>query len=295
MNVTRLSLFAIELEKRIHSDPNVKRIPTARAARQDMELFHEPKYVEFVLEASKAGAGLLDEGDTPAFPGIYDASAWIVGTTLNCLKYIEDGREVKHAINPVGGLHHAKPGRAGGFCVFNDASIAIMAAHKHTPDRNILYFDIDAHHGDGVYYPFEEAPWLYIVDIHEDGRYLYPGTGYREETGTGRAIGTKINLCLRPGAGDDEFMSALEEAEEVFEKSNPWLIIFQAGADGLLGDPLTHLRYSAKSHGEAARRIHRAAHRYSDGRLLVLGGGGYSPENVANAWLRVTEELLQGV
>ena len=169
--------------------------------------FHDKDYVEFIKKASKHGTGLLDLGDTPAFKGVFEASSYVVGTSLKALDLVmkkTDG--ILHAFNPIGGLHHARRGSAGGFCVFNDIGIvSIMARKKYDVDR-IAYFDIDAHHGDGVYYEFEDDPMLFIADIHEDGCYLYPGTGNESEIGSGNAKGTKINIPLNINSGDSEFI-----------------------------------------------------------------------------------------
>ncbi|MEM0118305.1 MAG: hypothetical protein QXV32_07640 [Conexivisphaerales archaeon] len=261
-----------------------------QASEKDILFFHEKSYVERVKLASETGIGYLDYGDTPAFIGIYEASAIPVGSTLTLLNALNKG-EIEHGFNPLGGLHHAMPGSASGFCVFNDAAIAIKTAHEKMGCKNVLYIDIDAHHGDGVYYPFEGEEWLYIADIHEDGRYLFPGTGFRDEKGKGDAIGTKLNIPLPPGSGDREFMHAFDEALEFCRKSRADIIFLQAGADGLKGDPLTHLQYSEEVHRYAGRKVHQLAHEMCEGRLLAMGGGGYDPENIKKAWLALLSEI----
>jgi acetoin utilization protein AcuC len=164
-----------------------------------------------------------------------------------------------------------------------------MHARKNLNLKRILYVDIDAHHGDGVFYEFEDDPDLFIADIHEDGSFLYPGTGFESETGLGEARGTKLNLPLQPGATDSDFLSAFTKIETFVEPLDFELIIFQCGADGLSGDPLTHLKYSEKSHEYAAKVLHRIAHEKTGGRIIGLGGGGYNTENLAKAWNKVVE------
>src|SRR6185436_11600682 len=183
-----------------------------QATRAELEYFHTPQYVDRVIRLSKLGSGLLDAGDTPAFPGVYEAAATVVGGTLEALAAIVAG-PVRHAFIPIGGLHHATRDSAAGFCVFNDCGIAIEAARRLYGIRRVAYVDIDAHHGDGVFYAFEEDPDVLDADLHEDGRFLYPGTGSRSETGRGAAQGTKLNIPLPPGAGDDVFMQAWDEVE----------------------------------------------------------------------------------
>lgn len=290
MSSRRIEDF-IKEAKKIAESKRIKIFKPEKAKESELLLFHSKNYIERVKLASATGFGYLDYGDTPAFIGVYEASLIPVGSTLKLLRAI-DRNEVNHGFNPLGGLHHAMPGSASGFCVFNDASIAIKMAHEHLKYDRLLYVDIDAHHGDGIYYPFEDQPWLYVVDIHEDGRYLFPGTGRRDEDGRGEAKGTKLNLPLPPGSTDKEFIEVFDLGYELCKRSDAEMIIFQIGADCLAGDPLTHLRYSENAHKYAAEKLHRLAHEMCEGRMLVLGGGGYNPDNVKKAWLAVLQELV---
>lgn len=260
------------------------------AARDELEFFHEPEYVDFVHELSERGSGLLDEGDTPAYPGVYEAAAHVVGGTLEALDALMRGR-TQRAFIPIGGLHHAARSRAAGFCVFNDCGVAIEAARRVYGLKRVAYVDIDAHHGDGVFYAFETDPELAFADLHEDGRFLYPGTGSRSETGRGPAAGTKLNVPMPPGADDAAFVAAWEEVESYVDAAYPELILLQCGADSLAGDPITHMQYTPAAHAHAARRLRLLADRHADGRLLAMGGGGYNRANLALAWTRVVEAL----
>jgi acetoin utilization protein AcuC len=131
-----------------------------------------------------------------------------------------------------------------------------------------------------------------IGDIHEDGRFLYPGTGASHENGTGAAEGTKLNIPLPPGAGDEAFLDAWRRIEEHIDEARPELVLLQCGADGLAGDPLTHLEYTAAVHRLATARLCELADRHCDGRILALGGGGYNPQGIADGWCAVVEALL---
>jgi len=284
----------LEVFRKLVSQPDVVSkfgfAETIIASEQDIESFHDKDYVDFVKRASRLGVGYLDQGDTPAYKGIYEASARVVGSTLLALSKVVS-KEFDHAFVPVGGLHHAARDRAGGFCVFNDIGIAIRKARSDYSIRRILYVDIDAHHGDGVFYEFYDDPDLWIADVHEDGRFLYPGTGAAEETGGGAAKGTKMNFPLPPHAGDDEFLSCLPKIRQHGANCRPDLIILQCGADGLQGDPITHLRYSPDVHRMTTRLLHQMAHELCQGRLIALGGGGYNAKNVGEAWFEVVKEL----
>ncbi|HKU48940.1 MAG TPA: acetoin utilization protein AcuC [Nitrososphaera sp.] len=264
------------------------------ATEQDVLAFHDRDYVEFVKAASKHGGVPLDKGDTPAFKGVFEAALYAVGSTLAGLDFVIAGKDragnrIDHAFNPIGGLHHAMRDAASGFCVFNDIGVAIMAARSKYNIRRIAYVDIDAHHGDGVFYEFEQDLELYFADIHEDGRYLFPGTGFPAETGKGIAAGTKLNIPVQPEAGDETFITEFAKVEKFVEDANPELIIMQCGADSLAGDPITHLQYSEKAHWHAADVLHRLAHKHCHGRIIALGGGGYNRDNIGAAWTEVVK------
>ncbi len=260
------------------------------AEREVIEQFHTARYVDFVEAASEQGHGLLDAGDTPAYPGVFEAAAAVVGGTIFALERILAG-ETRSAFIPIGGLHHARRDGAAGFCVFNDCGVAIEHARNHFGLERVAYVDIDAHHGDGVFYGFEDDPVAIIADTHEDGRYLYPGTGRRDETGTGPAAGTKLNIPLPPGAGDAEFLEAWDEIEAFLESHEPELYLLQCGADSIAGDPITHLQLTVEAQAHAASRLKALAEKTASGRVLAMGGGGYNRNNLARSWTRVVEAI----
>ncbi len=264
----------------------------ATATKDDLLRFHTAEYVDQVIRQSKTGEGYLDQGDTPAFVGVYEAACTVVGTVLAAVDKIMQS-DTSNVFIPIAGLHHAARNTAAGFCVFNDCGIAIEALRSQYGLKRIAYIDIDAHHGDGVFYAFVSDPDLIFADLHEDGRYLYPGTGAADETGRGQAAGTKLNIPMKPDAGDEDFLAVWPEVEKHLEKFPPEFILFQCGADSLGGDPITHLRYSEAAHGYAAKRLKMLAEKYCKGRLLSMGGGGYNRENLARAWTTVVEALIE--
>ena len=265
------------------------------ALEESLLSFHDKDYVNLVKMAGKTGNGYLDKGDTPSFRGIFDASSYVVGSTLKALDMVVRKKNgIEHAFNPIGGLHHSRRTTAAGFCVFNDIGIAILEARRKYGIKKIAYIDIDAHHGDGVYYEFENDPHLFIADIHEDGKFLYPGTGSEWETGKGNAVGTKLNISLYPNSTDQDFIASFKRVEDfVDNKAKPELIILQCGADSLKQDPLTHLNLTHNSHEYAARKLHSLAHKHSNGRIVALGGGGYNKRNIGDAWSAVVKALIE--
>jgi acetoin utilization protein AcuC len=273
-------------------DARVTRCAPVAADRDSLERFHTREYVDRVIRQSETGTGYLDLGDTPAFLGVYEAACYVVGSVLDAVKRLQ-ADECRHAFVPIAGLHHARRDSAAGFCVFNDCGIAIETLRQVYGLRRIAYVDIDAHHGDGVFYAFENDPELMIADLHEDGRFLYPGTGTAEETGQGAARGTKLNIPMPPSAGDDAFRTAWQQVETLVEKFQPEFILFQCGADSIAGDPITHLAYTPEAHRHAAAGLCRLAERHCSGRLLAMGGGGYNRRNLALAWSAVLEALIE--
>ena len=286
----RLSAFWNEAQRR-ELDRQVEVCPPVVCTDTDLARFHTSDYIARVRHQSQTGAGFLDYGDTPAFPGVYEASCAVVGSVLDAVRAIVH-RECVRAFVPIAGLHHARRDAAAGFCVFNDLGVAIETLRAVHGIRRVAYVDIDAHHGDGVFYAFEGDADLIFADIHEDGRFLYPGTGAATETGKGVAKDTKLNIPLPPEAGDTEFFVAWEKVEAFVRAGRPEFILLQAGADSIAGDPITHLRYSAAAHAHAATRLCRLADEFCAGRLLVTGGGGYNRANLASAWCAVVQAML---
>jgi len=257
-----------------------------------LELFHTPEYIQKVIEQSKFGVGYLDHGDTPAFTGMYEAVSYVTGSVIDAIDQLMN-RHYKTAFIPIAGLHHARRHVAAGFCVVNDCGVAIETLFNKYNLQRVAYVDIDAHHGDGVFYSFEDDPRLIFVDMHEDGQFLYPGTGAISETGKGDAVGTKLNIPMPPQSNDELFFKMWIHVEKFLEKFQPEFILFQCGADSIKGDPITDMAYSEKAHAYAAKRLSEIADRHCDGKLLAMGGGGYNHDNIAKTWTAVVNALAE--
>jgi acetoin utilization protein AcuC len=285
----RHEAFRRELEARGLA-AHVRALEPREASYDELLAFHTPAYVDFVRERSQSGQGFLDAGDTPAFRGVYEAAATVVGASLNAVEAIMTGA-VRRSFVPIAGLHHAARDRAAGFCVFNDCGVVIELLRSRHGLARVGYVDIDAHHGDGVFYAFEDDPGVIFADIHEDGRTLYPGTGDSDEKGRGAAEGTKLNIPVPAGADDRTFAQVWPAVLEHLGRFEPQLIILQCGADSVKGDPITHMCYSPRAHGQAARDLAALADGLGHGRVLALGGGGYNRDNLGHAWCAVVEAL----
>ncbi|MBG9783882.1 acetoin utilization protein AcuC [Shouchella lehensis] len=277
-------------------------ISPERATDEQLAYIHDTNFIEAVKEGGKGSLDTvkaqtfgLGTEDTPVFPHMHEASSYLVGGTIAaCDAVLRDGYE--HAFHLGGGLHHGFRGRASGFCVYNDSSIAIEYMRRKYGAR-VLYVDTDAHHGDGVQWAFYEDSDVCTLSIHETGRYLFPGTGHVTEKGSGEGYGYSINIPLDAFTEDDSFLYAYRKAlKEAVTFFRPDIILTQNGADAHYYDPLSHLHLSIQSFREIPTIVHELAHEYCDGRWVAIGGGGYDkwrvvPRAWSYIWLAMTDQL----
>lgn len=237
----------------------------------------------FSADPSRPGEMGVGLADNPAFAGMHEAAASVAGGSLAAMDAILRG-ETDHAFHPGGGLHHAMASRAWGFCVYNDVALAV--ARARAAGLRVLYVDLDVHHGDGVQAAFLRDPGALTVSIHESGRDLFPGTGFIDEVGEGIAAGSSVNLPLEPGIGADAWLAAVRALVPTLAAVfGPDVVVSQHGADSHAWDPLAHLRVTTTAMAEAARLVDAVAHRWSGGRWLATGGGGYDAYRVVpRAW-----------
>lgn len=279
----------IDLLRLVGARPGLAPSP---ASDEELLRLHEPGYLAAVrrMGADPAARGAMGIGssDNPAFAGMHEAAATVAGGSLAAMGAILRG-DVEHAFHPGGGLHHAMPASASGFCIYNDPALAIVRARD--AGLRVLYVDLDAHHGDGVQAMTFDDPGTLTLSFHESGWSLFPGTGFVHEVGEGTAAGTAVNMPFEAMAGDEAWLAAvrslLPSLAAVF---GPALIVSQHGADAHAWDPLAHLRVTTSAMAEAARLVDAVAHRWASGRWLATGGGGYDayrvvPRTWALTWL----------
>jgi acetoin utilization protein AcuC len=274
---------------------DVELIPPRLASDEELRLIHTAEYIAAVKHAGEVGQPAPDHGlgssDNPLFSGMHEASAQVAGGSIDAADFVMRGAN-QHAFSIAGGLHHAMRGRASGFCVYNDASIAIEHLRRRHGAR-VLYVDTDAHHGDGVQDAFYDTNQVLTVSFHESGRYLFPGTGWVDETGRGAGKGYAVNVPLPPGTGDAGYGAAFDELVPALARAfRPDVNVNQNGADAYRADPLAHLQVTTGFYAHVARTMHDLAHELCDGRWLALGGGGYDLYSaVPRAWTLVFAEL----
>ena len=287
---TRLTLTSSLVGATVGEAGNVRMMEPVAGIEDQALIFHTTRYLDQVREIELRGK-YLDSGDTPSFPGCVEASLWFVGSTIDLIDRVMAG-ELRRAFLVGGGFHHAGRQSASGFCILNDCAIAIGHLQRNHGLERILYVDIDGHHGDGVMYGFYDDSGVLDVDFHEDGRYLFPGTGHVDEVGAGEGRGLKVNLPCPPGTGDEEYLAAWEAvAVPAIERFRPQFILLQAGADSHAGDPLTHMGLTTGSYERITRSLVGLADRYCAGRIVAFGGGGYNIANVAICWTTVVFAL----
>ena len=267
------------------------RAPVA-AERAELERFCDPAFVDFVADRAERGSGYFDYGDTPVFRGAFDAVAHVAGSAVDGMRRVMDGK-VRRSFQPIGGLHHARRDAAAGFCIMNDTGIVIETLRAEYDIRRVAYIDIDVHHGDGVFYAYESDPDVCIVDLHQDGRTLYPGTGHAHERGKGAAAGTKLNIPLLPGCDDETFLAEWQGALPLLRAHKPEFIMLQCGADSIAGDPLAMLQLTPSAHARVAADLCALAEECACGRIMGFGGGGYDRRNLALGWNGVLRAFLE--
>ncbi|MGI5402095.1 acetoin utilization protein AcuC [Streptomyces sp. CA-135486] len=284
MDPVRLAL-TMELVRAYGLDRVVDVVAAKSAGNSTLRLVHREDYVAAVRAAS-ADPGAADQAyglgtiDDPAFAGMHEASALIAGQSVGAAEAVWRG-EATHAVNFAGGLHHAMPGSAAGFCIYNDAALAIARLLELGAER-VAYVDVDVHHGDGVQAAFWDDPRVLTVSLHEHPQTLFPGTGWPQETGGPKAEGGAVNVALPAGTGDAGWLRAFHAVvPELLADFRPQVLVTQHGADTHFEDPLAHLAVSLDAQRLVQESCHALAHEHvEDGRWVALGGGGYAVVDV---------------
>ena len=263
-----------EVAARVASDDEI-------AAVHDRDFIAMVKAIDAGEVDEREGRGFgLGTPDNPIFAGMHRAASAVCGASITAAELVATGR-TRHAFNPAGGLHHARRREASGFCIYNDPAAAIAKILELQPDWRVMYVDVDVHHGDGVQWIFYDEPRVLTVSLHQSGRYLYPGTGFEDETGTGPGAGASINVPLLPLTGEDDYLWALDRVlTEAATAFRPHVMLTQLGADTHHMDPLANLGLTMPAFPRMAQILHRVAHDLCSDRWVATGGGGYQAETV---------------
>lgn len=286
--------YTMELARSLGVLDGIETLEPAAAGADDLLRIHTADYIEAVQQVTVPSTPVddppaappygLGSADNPVFPRMHQAASVIVGGTLAAAREIAEGR-TRRAVSIGGGMHHAMPSAAAGFCVYNDVAVAISWLLDHGFDR-IAYIDVDVHHGDGVQRAFYHDPRVLTVSIHQHPATLWPNTGWPEETGAGAGDGTAINLPVLPGTRDPQWLRAFHAVvPAAVEAFGPQIVISQCGVDTHREDPLADLELSVDGQRAAFVAMRDLADRCADGRWLAVGGGGYGLVRVVpRAW-----------
>ncbi len=299
-----LAPIRVQLAMRLSEDfglfakPNVTiGVPAEQVTETDLLRVHGAEYIAAV---KAAGEGVnvndlrfgLGTGDVPVFAHMHEASLSVCSATTEAARAVWSG-QFDHAINLAGGLHHAMPSNASGFCVYNDIGVAIAWLLEQGVER-IAYVDVDVHHGDGVQTMFYNDPRVLTISLHESGRTLFPGTGAPTEIGGPGAQGSAINVALPAGTADNGWLRAFAAVvPEALRAFAPQIIVSQQGCDTHFDDPLAHLALSVDGQRRSYELIHELAHELCEGRWVAVGGGGYEwVDVVPRAWTHLVAEVV---
>jgi len=285
-----------ELLKAYHAfdTPDSHLVEPRPVSREELLLFHTAEYVDAVaslsdgLSLSKGrGEGRVQArrynfrpDETPVFPGMYETAGLKVGAALTGARLIAEG-QVQVAFSFAGGMHHARPALASGFCIFNDAAVVIHWLLRQ--GLRVAYVDIDVHHGDGVQAAFYDTDQVLTISLHQAGILFYPGTGFPEEIGTGAGYGYSINVPFLPYTDDELYLLTFRQVvPPLVRQFAPDVLVTQLGVDTHYRDPLALLMLTTQGYVAVVEELKALAD--GIGRWLALGGGGYAVDVVPRAW-----------
>jgi len=295
--------LAVDLIRETGLIEHCELLPPRPATVDELSLVHSPEYIDLVRTLSDPArrhevspeavdAAGYASADNPISNALHDGTSLVVGASLVAAEAIESGRAL-HAFSPSGGLHHAHRERASGFCTYNDAAVAC----RWLKDRGhrVAYVDVDVHHGDGVEDIFQSDPDVLTISLHESGHWLFPGTGFPQDTGVGKGRGAAVNVPFMPYTWDEPWLDAFTRVvPPVLRRFRPTVLVTQDGCDTHHLDPLAHLAATTRIWPRIGRTFHELAHELCDGRWLALGGGGYAVrEVVPRAWTLLFAEMVE--
>jgi acetoin utilization protein AcuC len=298
----RYEIFPKFLKEHIPEYRNYVILVSEPATDEDLLLISQKDYIEFTKEYYKAAnLGLSYPGpfykyqshDNLPFSGcgkIEEAARLIIGQAKMASDLVQGG-EYKKAVSISGGMHHAKPSYGEGFCLYNDVAFcAIYLMQQYNLER-VLILDTDAHAGNGTAEYFYEETRVLLIDLHQDPRTVYPGTGFVDQIGTGRGEGYTVNVPLPLNAGFDSYQLVFDRiVQPLVKEFQPQIIIRNGGSDPHPNDQLTRLSLPIKGFRMIGEKV-RAMASICDGKVIDLIASGYNKHVLPYAWLALITGL----
>jgi acetoin utilization protein AcuC len=275
---------AVSLARALGVLDHLQVVEPSRADDELLRRVHTDAYINAVRAGEPDPIFSLGTSDNPVFPRMHEVSSQVVTASVDAARAVWRGDALR-AVNIAGGLHHAMPGSASGFCIYNDLAVAISWLLEQGCER-IAYVDVDVHHGDGVQKIFYDDPRVLTISLHETPVTLFPGTGYPHETGGPGAEGSAINVALPAGTDDRGWLRAFDAVvPEALAAFKPTMLVTQHGCDSHREDPLADLRLSVDGQRASYLALARLAEEFTGGRWVAAGGGGYALLDVVpRAW-----------
>lgn len=295
--------LAVDLIRSLGLIEHAHLLPPRMATIDELALVHSREYVDLVRKLSDpaqrrgvsldaiAAAGYAT-ADNPISDELHEGAGLVVGASMVAAEQVARGATL-HAFSPSGGLHHAHRDRASGFCTYNDAAVACQWLKDQ--GHRVAYVDVDVHHGDGVEHIFESDPDVLTISLHESGHWLFPGTGFPEDSGVGPGRGSAASLPFVPYTWDEPWLTGFEKVvPTLVRRFKPTVLVTQDGCDTHHLDPLAHLAATTRIWPRVGAVFHELAHELCEGRWLALGGGGYAIyEVVPRAWTLLFAEMVE--
>ncbi|MFX0057687.1 MAG: histone deacetylase [Candidatus Hodarchaeota archaeon] len=286
-----IAIMELLKDKKLFENPDFKLIQPKKATIDQIKYVHEESLIHEVKELSELAkaTGYIQhlDMDTDVSAKTFEASLYSVGGNLTGIDEILEGnvKNVFAAVRPPG--HHSNSYKCAGFCIFNNITIATEYLFREKNLKRVAIIDWDCHHGNGtqdIFYNGSDNGEVVLFNSHQDGRTLYPGSGFIDEIGSGKGKGKIINFPMPPRAAEDIVLIYFDEIIfPICQEFKPEFILISAGFDTHWSDRLTNMGWTFQGPANYLKKIKTVAERFAKNRLLITLEGGYEIDKQAKA------------